>query len=128
MRTATAALLLTAALVTVAGCTPLYLPPVPEALEMEPRFELEARGVVEQGRPVIRIELLNVPAEGWLAVQWFSPANREAASESLWLEPGDEGRVVRFSLPEDVEPVPGRWRALLSRDAVLLRQLSLVLD
>lgn len=126
-RTVLTALLLSGASV-MAGCTPLYLPPVPEPLEVAPRFDLEAVALVEEGRPVLRIELLEVPAAGWLAVQWFSPANREAASESLWVEPGDEGRVLQASLPQDVEPVSGRWRAVVSRDGVLVRQVSVELE
>jgi hypothetical protein len=109
------------------GCRPLYLPPVPTPLELPERFELDGSARIEGGRPILTLVPRNVPDEGWLAIQWFGPDNREVASESVWLEPDDEGITVSVALPADVEPVPGRWRAVLSRGGVIVRQLSAVL-
>ncbi|MEX2541306.1 MAG: hypothetical protein WD314_05835 [Trueperaceae bacterium] len=106
------------------GCQPLYLPPVPTPLEARERFELEGFAEVKGGRPSLDLAIRTVPSEGWLAIQWFSPANREVASESRWIEPADAGQRFRVTLPEDVELLPGRWRAVLSRGDEVVRQLS----
>lgn len=106
------------------GCQPLYLPPVPTPLEAPERFELEGSAAIVDGRPSLDLAIRRVPAEGWLAIQWFSPGNREVASESLWIASADEGQSFRIALPEDVEPLPGRWRAVLSRGDEVIRQLS----
>ncbi|MEX2534742.1 MAG: hypothetical protein WD273_04000 [Trueperaceae bacterium] len=111
-------------LLIVAGCRPLYLPPVPAPPELPERLEVDASAGLDDQRPRIRVELRNVPAEGWLAVQWFAPNNREVASESVWIAPEDEGRVVELNLPQDVEAVPGRWRAVVSLTGEVIRQLS----
>lgn len=58
----------------------------------------------------------------WLAVQWFGPSGRQAASESQWLEGERSGRSFTFELPADVVVVPGEWRAVASLDAVVLGQ------
>lgn len=108
-----------------AGCQPLYLPPVPAPLELPARFELTgSSALLQEGRPALRLLLGRVPQEGWLAVQWFAPDNREAASESVWVAPGMEGTVVHVTLPPDIESTDGRWRAVLSLEGEVVRQLS----
>jgi hypothetical protein len=106
------------------ACRPLYLPPVPEPLVLPERFELDASARVVEGRPSLTLMPRTVPSEGWLAIQWFAPSNREVASESRWLAPADAGRSLRVVLPADVEVTPGRWRAIVSRGGVVVRQLS----
>jgi hypothetical protein len=108
-----------------AGCRPLYLPPVPDPLVLPERFELDGSARVVDGRPSLTLVPRTVPGEGWLAIQWFAPDNREVASESRWLAPGDAGRSLRVVLPADVEAGPGRWRAIVSRGGVVVRQLSM---
>jgi hypothetical protein len=106
------------------ACRPLYLPPVPEPLELPPHFEADAVAEVTRGRPSLRLLLRTVPAEGWLAVQWFAPNNREVASESVRVAPEYAGRRLVVTLPEDVYSGPGRWRAVLSFEGTVVRQLS----
>lgn len=118
---ATLALLLLASL---AGCRPLYLPPVPQPLELDPRLEVTARPELEDGRPLTVVTPGLVPEEGWLAIQWFSPGNREVASASVWLDSPYGGGDLLLALPQDVEVTPGRWRAVLSFEGILVRQLD----
>jgi hypothetical protein len=114
----------TVGLLLLGGCRPLYLPPVPEPLAAPRHFELTGEATAVNGRPTVRLTLRTVPAEGWLAVQWFAPGNREAASESVRVGPNDAGRALRLSLPGDVAAGPGRWRAVLSFGEAVVRQFS----
>lgn len=115
-----------AALALVA-CRPLYLPPVPAGL---PPFEDEVRladARIERSADAVQLVLVpeRVPDAGWLAIQWFPPAGGEAASVSVWLTADDVGRTVRVAFPSDVaRDRPGRWRAVLSFDGRVLRQLE----
>lgn len=118
------ATLLATGLLLLTACQPLYIPAVPTPLELPERLELDARADLDGQRPRITIELLNVPADGWLAVQWFAPSNLEAASESVWIAPADENGRVVLQLPSDVDARSGRWRAVLSMNGRVLRQLS----
>lgn len=111
----------------VVGCRPLFVPGVPERL---PPFAEELR--IAEARIVTLGEHLDVvfvpervPRAGWLAVQWFPPAGAEAASASTWLSPQRVGRTVRIRLPDDVAREPaGRWRAVLSFEGRIVRQLE----
>jgi hypothetical protein len=116
--------LLAIGLLLLGGCRPLYLPPVPEPLAAPRHFELTGEATAVNGRPALRLTLRTVPAESWLAVQWFAPDNREAASESVRVGPDDAGRTMRLSLPNDVAARPGRWRAVLSFGEAVVRQFS----
>ncbi len=110
-----------------AACRPLYLPPVPAEL---PPFGEELRLAevrIERTAGVVRLAFVpeRVPDEGWAAVQWFPPAGGEVASASVWLDAGTIGRTVRVSFPPDVaRDRPGRWRAVLSFDGRVVRQLE----
>ncbi len=123
-----AALILLVLSVLLGGCRPLYLPLVPELRHPEPRPRIEANLELLQGLPVLRIRMLEVPDEGWLAVQWFGPDNREAASASVWVDESSVGAGFNLALPDDVDVRPGEWRVLLSIHSVVLRQLSLVVE
>lgn len=111
----------------VAACRPLYLPVVPETL---PPFAEELRlsevRIVRLGdRLDVALVPERVPRPGWLAVQWFPPAGAELASASAWLTPEREGRTLRIAFPSDVErDSSGRWRAVLSFDGTIVRQLE----
>ena len=108
----------------LSSCQPLYIPPVPTPLELPEQYEVDATAALDAGRPRLSIDLINVIEPAWLAVQWFSPANREVASESVWVTPSDEGSTARLRLPQDVMATSGRWRVVLSVDDLVLRQLS----
>lgn len=112
----------------LAACRPLYLPPLLEAEQPEVRSRLELQLSVSDGRPLLELQVLSVAKEGWLAVQWFTPGGREAASESVWLDADSVGLRFSLPLPADVEPVTGEWRALLSQHSVVIRQLSVTVD
>lgn len=121
------AALLSGLLLLLAGCTPLYLPPVPESMpRIESRLTLrDARVEVDADGQVRAVWIPEgVDCAGWLDVQWFPPAGRAVASESVWLAPEHEGRRQALSLPDEVELRPGRWRAVLSFEGEVLRQLD----
>jgi hypothetical protein len=113
----------------LAGCTFSYLPPIPEGQAMPTRLELRsADGLIQaDGRLALEVTLVNLSREGWLAVQWFSPQNREVASEAQWVSATPPHRH-RFVLPEEVALTPGRWRAVVSFEGELLRQFSLEVE
>lgn len=126
--TGRAALALSLLVATVlVGCRPLYLPPVPEAPPLPEHTLLDAGSVlvVVDGRPVLTLALARLvgPEEGsWLDVQWFGPTNALAASASLWVTPAEVGVAHVLPLPDDVEPVPGEWRVVVSHAGAFLRQ------
>lgn len=109
----------------LAACRPLYLPPLIDAQEPESRSRLALELELAQGRPVLLVEVFSVATPGWLAVQWFAPRGGEVASQSVWLEADSVGLKFRLPLPEDVEVVPGEWRALLSQHSLVVRQLNI---
>lgn len=121
----TARLLLALYLLALSGCTPLYLPPIPaRELPRSERLRLSSASglTLDGGALVLTVVLTQLPREGWLAVQWFSPDNREVASDALWLTRADVGVSRRLSLPRP--PEPGEWRAVLSFEGEFVRQLS----
>ena len=113
---------------TLVGCRPLYLPPVPEAPPFEPgtRVKSFVSELDEGGRPRLELTLSDLEGGGWLAVQWMTPSGRQAASSSLWVEP--EAPTAAFTLPADVELTAGEWRAVVSFGSRLLRQFTFTLD
>lgn len=113
--------------ILLAGCVPLFLPPVPAELPViEPKLLLRDVQVVrEADLPVVTFTLRSLPEEGWLALQWFPPAGDEVASASLWLATEDVGSERRAEFPADVERVQsGRWRVVMSWDGAFVRQLE----
>lgn len=112
----------------LAGCRPLYLPLVPEPPPFEPgtRVATFSAALNSAGRPRLELALADVRSADWLAVQWMAPAGRQAASQSVWLEPDDP--VATFVLPQDVELVAGEWRAVVSLGGALLRQFTFVVE
>jgi hypothetical protein len=127
-------MLLALCLWLLAGCAPLYLPPVPEPpvvaaptaplLSGSPGVEWTVDGGL-----ALHLRLGEMPREGWLEVQWFSPENRQVASDAAWVRPADAGGRVVLPLPAAVRVTPGTWRAVASFRGVFLRQFALeVLD
>lgn len=109
------------------GCTPLYLPPVPSELPViEARLRLDDVRVDRLGGvPAVAFVPAEVPEPGWIAVQWFPPSGGEVGSGSVWLDAGRVGRVLRLPFPDDVpRERDGRWRALLSFEGEIVRQLE----
>ena len=115
----------------VAACTPLYLPPVPsDRLEATPSFRLRGESALEvvsdgEGGRSLRLTLVvdEVPEGGWLALQWFGPSGAARASDSLWFEPEDVGSARRWDAPPQLAVTAGEWRAVLSWQGRLVRQL-----
>ena len=128
-----AAPLLLAAVLALAACTPLYVPLVPsDMLTPEPAFRLhgDARlaldGADDAPRLTLHVRAAEVPGPGWLAVQWFGPSGPALASDSLWFD-ADEVDVARsLAAPEQLRLRPGEWRAVLSWQGRLVRQLLVV--
>ncbi len=116
-----------AACLLLAACRPLYVPlvpadglPEPRPVRLAPGSEL---GLDASGRPHLTMTVLDLPHAGWVAVQWLDPRGREAASESVWLDPEQEPTTAELSLPADVAAMAGEWRVVVSFEGLLLRQL-----
>ena len=115
------------ALVLLAGCMPLFVPPVPDSLPaIEPRLRLSDVMLVRlEGEPGVRFDVSEVPTEGWLAFQWFPPAGGEVASSSVWLSPDEVGRSLWSPVPTRTgERKAGRWRVVVSWQGEFVRQLE----
>jgi hypothetical protein len=126
---ALAAALAAVALVALTACTPLYLPPLPgDALVAVSHLRLDGSSRLDQGGGgasaplVLTLDVLEVPEDGWLAVQWFAPAGGAVASESVWLTPSDAGSSRSVTTPADVTLRPGEWRAVVSWYGRIVRQ------
>ncbi|MDF1524157.1 MAG: hypothetical protein P1P87_15240 [Trueperaceae bacterium] len=129
-RAALAALLTT---LSLASCTPLYVPPVPSGTLTAPASwrvagdaEFQVLGAASATGLRVRLRFAEVPAPAWVAVQWFGPAGGERASASTWVTPDDVGRWIAWDLPSEVVLAPGSWRAVVSVGERLLRQLDAV--
>lgn len=127
------AVLLTVATGSLTACMPLFLPPVPsEDLVAAPTWRLagdaELRAITAGGSPRLRVRFRfeAVAADAWVAVQWFGPTGGERASVAVWVAQGDVGRPLAVDLPDDVALEPGTWRALISVEGRVLRQLDAV--
>ncbi len=109
----------------LSSCTFLYLPPILPEQTVEPTVDISgSSGLTYQEQKLeLSVFLHTVPAEGWLNVQWFSPNNNEAASDSIWIEKRDAGLSQTFALPQ--VPSKGDWRVVVSFGDRLLRQFSL---
>ena len=125
--------LLATAAVALTACTPLFVPPAPsDALVASPAWRLagdaELRASVFSDDPRLRVRFRfdAVATDAWVAVQWFGPTGGERASVAVWVTRGDEGRPFAVDLPDDVVVVPGGWRALISVQGRVLRQLDAV--
>jgi hypothetical protein len=109
----------------LSSCTFLYIPPelpvqtVPAMLELSGSSGLSYDG----NKLELSVFLRNVPEAGWLSVQWYSPRNTQAASDSVWIEQRDEGLTQTFALPQP--PSEGEWRVVVSFGDAVLRQFSL---
>ncbi len=113
-------------LITLSACTFTYLPPIPQVQTRTPQLEFAAEsGLKFETELSLQLSLRTIPESGWLAVQWFSPRNKELASDSIWLEPEDAGSTREIFLPADIALTPGRWRALVSFKGQIVRQFSL---
>lgn len=111
---------------TLTACRPLYIPAIPDDIPFTPRVSASTDGGFHfdaAGYPTIELELRDVAEPGWLAVQWFSPQGSEAASQSVWVEAAAQ-QSVSFTLPADVALRRGDWRAVLSLNGRLVRQLN----
>ena len=119
---------LVVALVALAGCTPLYVPPVPASPEIdEPvRFGRESSLQVRDGRLVAVLQVSPVPEPGWLTLQWYGPMLDEVASDSVWLAATGDRHDLQIGLPDHVELRPGRWRLVLAYRGSVIRQLDTV--
>jgi hypothetical protein len=111
-------------LIFLSSCTFLYLPPELPIQTIPETFDISgSSGLTYTNNQLeLSVLLLNVPEEGWLAVQWYAPNGKEASSDSLWIERRDEGLTQTFELPQ--RPSRGEWRAVVSFGETLLRQFS----
>ena len=116
------------------ACVPLFVPPLPsERLEPQPAFRLHGDARLERlaeddGRLLLVIRAAEVPSPGWLVVQWFGPSGPARAAESVWFDAELLGAEVRLDTPPGLEVTPGEWRAVLSWDGRVVRQLRIEVD
>jgi len=108
----------------LASCTPLYFPPVPAKLDLEKTINLNnSQGLSLNGSKLnLTIRINDIDKEGWLAVQWFTPENKEISSDSIWISPELEGQDKDFVLLKELEISEGLWRVVVSFENSLLRQ------
>lgn len=130
MRIGSARFVLVVAVLSVvaAACAPLYLPLVPDPPPFEPGVRVAAFSAdldLDQ-RPRLELTVADVRVAGWLAVQWMAPSGQQVASGSVWLTP--EQPSALFLLPQDVDPAPGEWRAVISFGSALLRQFTFTIE
>jgi hypothetical protein len=118
---------------TLSACAPLFVPPVPtDALVAAPAWrlagdaELRVAAFADGPRLRVRFAFEAVAVDAWVAVQWFGPAGGERASAAVWVARADVGRTFAVDLPADVAIEPGPWRALISVEGRVLRQLDAV--
>jgi len=125
LRTALAAAWL---LLAPVACTPLYLPPVPDRLPpLEERLRLRDVRIdrLDQDRPALVLVPREVPTPGWMAVLWYPPTGAAVAEDSVWLDEDRVGHAVRVPFPDHVaRDRSGRWRAVLTFDGRVLRQVE----
>jgi len=111
-------------LAALSACQPLYLPLVPARVPVQEVAQLGDASSLTVAGGTLRLHLVleQVPKAGWLAVQWFGPDGREAASDSVWVTPADDGQGRTLSLPARVAVSQGEWRALVSVGSDIVRQ------
>ena len=116
------------------ACVPLFIPPLPtDRLEFEPAFRLHGDARLEfvddaEHRLVLIMRAAEVPRPGWLVVQWFGPSGPARAAESVWFDGDSLDVEVRLDTPPGLDVTPGEWRAVLSWDGRLVRQLRIDLE
>lgn len=112
------------------SCRPLYIPAIPEEIPFTPQVRATGESLISfdaAGYPTVELVLRDVSDSGWLAVQWLAPNGNELASQSVWIEPAAEQRI-EFTLPTDVELLGGEWRAVVSINGRLVRQLNFAVE
>ncbi len=111
-------------LVSLTACTPLYVPPVPARIPVHEVAQLGDGSSLRHvdGTLTLHVVLERLPEAGWLAVQWFAPDGKEAASDSVWVGPADVGEGRTLTLPARVAVRAGEWRAVVSMKGDVLRQ------
>lgn len=116
-------------LLGVAGCRPLYMPPVPSNL---PAIDDQLRVVngvfLPSARPALRLSIQSAPNAGWLAVQWFAPNGEALSSQSVRIELAEVPRTVTFEVPQDAMPrgLEGRVRAVVTFNELFVGQWDTV--
>lgn len=118
------------AVLALAGCMPLYIPPVIEAREVPgPVLVTGESSVAMAGETLVAtIYVEGLDEAGWLAFQWYDPSLREVASDSVWLDPATQAEPLRVASPPTLSLRDGRWRVVVSFDGLVLRQLDTVVD
>lgn len=107
----------------LAACT--LFPLVPDRLTREPRIDLAGSPGIRlvAGGLELAVRLTEVPGAGVLVARWFDPDGQAVLETPREVSPGDAGRTVYFTGPAD--PRPGRWRAVVLLDAVVVRQFAI---
>lgn len=110
----------------LAGCMPLYVPPIPETVEASEPVTVSGESTLESrdGTLVATIHLAGATERGWLVLQWYAPSLREVASDSVWVERGSIEERVVIAAPDSLHIGEGRWRLVVSFGGVVLRQLE----
>jgi len=125
-----------AAVAVMAGCTPLYAPPIPNdpvvgsaAYRVAGASQLlHQPDASDAGRLRLQISFVEFPEDAWLALQWFGPLGGERASDSRYITRAEALAGLVWDSPDDMALEPGRWRAVLSLGSVWLRQFDVTIE
>jgi hypothetical protein len=121
---------------SLAGCMPLFVPPVPMTLSAEATWRIAPGADLQVLRDAVaRPRTLRATwtfeeagPPGWVSVQWFGPVGGERASAARWFDGDDVGQAVVWDSPDDLGLTRGRWRLVVSIHDSVLRQLDVEID
>ena len=115
-------------LAVLAGCTPLYVPPVPSAPEIDEPVRIGRGSSLEvtDGGLVAVLAIDAVTESGWLTLQWFDPTLADVASDSIWIDATADTIYLRIGIPDHQTVRPGRWRVVVAYRGLVVRQLDAV--
>lgn len=108
---------------SLAACT--LVPLVPDPVERERRIDLAGSPGIRliAGGLDLGLRLTELPRAGVLTARWFDPDGRAVLEKSLEVTMEDAGRTVQLTGPTG--PRPGRWRAVVLLDGVVVRQFAI---
>ncbi len=102
------------------GCRYTFIPLVPPPVKVSLPPRIVTAELRREGPDLVAaVKMGGELAPGYLTVVWYN-ADTELGRDSLYLDPSQQGGEFRMTAPDK-----GSYRALLSYDGVLLRQVEL---
>lgn len=107
---------------SLAACT--LIPLVPDPVVRERRIDLAGSPGIRliEGGLELSLRLTELPGAGVLTAKWFDPDGRSVLEGSLEVTMEDAGRSLQLTGPTG--PRPGRWRAVVLLNGVVVRQFA----